>query len=96
MIQIGIPELLIILLVFFVAAKPEKISKYLRDLMKSFIKIRSTFDNAKEDLEREFNYQELKARWSCSRLKAVDTEIHKTIPIQHGQIDKTKWIDGIK
>ena len=55
MIQIGIPELLIIILVFFVAAKPEKISKYLRDLMKSFIKIRSTFDNAKEDLEREFN-----------------------------------------
>ena len=59
MIQIGIPELLIIILVFFVAAKPEKISKYLRDLIKSFIKISSTFDKAKEDLERELNFQEL-------------------------------------
>ena len=75
MIQIGIPELLIIFLVFFVAAIPEKISKYLRDLMKSFIKIRSTFDNAKEDLEREFNYQELKQEvFNEKKMKEFDKE----------------------
>ena len=60
---------------FFVAAKPEKISKYLRDLMKSFIKIRSTFDNAKEDLEREFNYQELKQEvFNEKKMKEFDKE----------------------
>ena len=75
MIQIGIPELFIVILVFFVAAKPEKISKYLRDLMKSFIKIRSTFDNAKEDLEREFNYQELKQEvFNEKKMKEFDKE----------------------
>ena len=65
MIQIGIPELLIIILVFFVAAKPEKISKYLRYLMKSF----------KEDLEREFNYQELKQEvFNEKKMKEFDKE----------------------
>ena len=52
-----------------------KISKYLRDLMKSFIKIRSTFDNAKEDLEREFNYQELKQEvFNEKKMKEFDKE----------------------
>ena len=75
MIQIGIPELLIIILVFFVAAKPEKISKYLRDLIKSFIKISSTFDKAKEDLERELNFQELKQEvFNEKKMKDFDEE----------------------
>ena len=60
MIQIGIPELLIILLVAFFSVKPEKIQGYIKTIYKFFIQLQNFATSTKEDLEKELNVQELK------------------------------------
>ena len=48
MIQIGIPELLILILVIFFAFKPEDIQKHIKQFLKIFFDTKKFVDDAKK------------------------------------------------
>ena len=60
MIQIGILELLIVLLVILFSVKPEKLMHYMKSIFSFFLQIQNFFTSTKEDIEKELNIQELK------------------------------------
>ena len=60
MIQIGILELLIVVLVILFSVKPEKLMHYIKGIFSLFLQIQNFFTSTKEDIERELNIQELK------------------------------------
>ena len=60
MIQIGILELLIVVLVILFSVKPEKLMHYIKSIFRFFLQIQNFFTNTKEDIEKELNIQELK------------------------------------
>ena len=60
MIQIGILELLIVVLVILFSVKPEKFMHYIKSIFSLFLQIQNFFTSTKEDIERELNIQELK------------------------------------
>ena len=60
MIQIGIPELLVLTLVILFSVKPENIQHYLKNFLKFFVKTQDTLSTTKEELKKELNIEELK------------------------------------
>ena len=60
MIQIGILELIIVVLVILFSVKPEKSMHYIKSIFSLFLQIQNFFTSTKEDIERELNIQELK------------------------------------
>ena len=60
MIQIGIPELLILTLVILFSVKPENIQHYLKNFLKFFVKTQDTLSTTKEELKKELKVEELK------------------------------------
>ena len=60
MIQIGILELLIVVLVILFSVKPEKLMHYIKSIFSFFLQIQNFFTSTKEDIEKELNIQELK------------------------------------
>ena len=60
MIQIGIPELLVLTLVILFSVKPENIQHYLKNFLKFFVKTQDTLSKTKEELKKELKIEELK------------------------------------
>jgi Sec-independent protein translocase protein TatA len=60
MIQIGIPELLILILVIFFAFKPEDIQKNIKQFLKIFFDTKKFVVDTKDDLKQQLKIDELK------------------------------------
>ena len=60
MIQIGIPELLVLTLVILFSVKPENIQHYLKSFLKFFVQTQDTLSTTKEELKKELKIEELK------------------------------------
>tara|TARA_Y100000996_G_C22132674_1_gene482872 strand:+ start:23 stop:265 length:243 start_codon:yes stop_codon:yes gene_type:complete len=60
MIQIGIPELLVLTLVILFSVKPENIQRYLKGFLKFFVQTQDTLSTTKEELKKELKIEELK------------------------------------
>ena len=60
MIQIGIPELLVLTLVILFSVKPERIQHYLKSFLKIFVKTQDTISSTKEEFKKELKIEELK------------------------------------
>ena len=60
MIQIGIPELLVLTLVILFSVKPENIQRYLKSFLKFFVQTQETLSTTKEELKKELKIEELK------------------------------------
>ena len=60
MIQIGILELIIVVLVILFSVKREKLIDYIKRIISDFLQIQIFFTSTIEDIERELNIQELK------------------------------------
>lgn len=60
MIQIGIPELLVLTLVILFSVKPENIQRYLKSFLKFFVQTQDTLSTTKEELKKELKVEELK------------------------------------
>jgi|TARA_A100001388_G_scaffold214345_1_gene164812 Sec-independent protein translocase protein TatA len=60
MIQIGIPELLVLTLVILFSVKPENIQHYLKNFLKFFVKTQDTLSTTKEELKKELKIEELR------------------------------------
>lgn len=60
MIQIGIPELLILILVVFFAFKPEDIQKNIKQFLKIFFDTKKFVVDTKDDLKQQLKIDELK------------------------------------
>ena len=60
MIQIGILELLIIILVIFFAFRPEDIQKNLKQFLKIFFDTKKIVSDTKYDLKQQLQIDELK------------------------------------
>jgi len=60
MIQIGIPELLVLTLVILFSVKPENIQRYLKSFLKFFVQTQDTLSTTKEELKKELKIEELK------------------------------------
>lgn len=60
MIQIGILELLIIILVIFFAFRPEDIQKNLKQFLKIFFDTKKIVSDTKDDLKQKLQIDELK------------------------------------
>ena len=60
MIQIGIPELLVLTLVILISVRPENIQYYLKKFLKLFVKTQDTLSATKEELKKELKIEELK------------------------------------
>ena len=60
MIQIGIPELLVLTLVILFSERPENIQYYLKKFLKLFVKTQDTLSATKEELKKELKIEELK------------------------------------
>ena len=60
MIQIGIPELLVLTLVILFSVKPENIQRYLKCFLKFFVQTQDTLSTTKEELKKELKIEELK------------------------------------
>ena len=60
MIQIGILELLIVVLVILFSVKPEKLMHYIKSIFSFSSNSKFFFTSTKEDIEKELNIQELK------------------------------------
>ena len=60
MIQIGIPELLVLTLVILFSVKPENIQRYLKSFLKIFVQTQDTLSTTKEELKKELKVEELK------------------------------------
>tara|TARA_B100000161_G_C33169787_1_gene246746 strand:- start:92 stop:328 length:237 start_codon:yes stop_codon:yes gene_type:complete len=60
MIQIGIPELLILILVIFFAFKPEDIQKNIKQFLKIFFDTKKFVSDTKDDLKQQLKIDELK------------------------------------
>ena len=60
MIQIGILELLIIILVIFFAVRPEDIQKNLKQFLKIFFDTKKIVSDTKDDLKQQLQIDELK------------------------------------
>ena len=52
MIQIGIPELLVLTLVILFSVKPENIQRYLKSFLKIFVQTQETLSTTKEELKK--------------------------------------------
>ena len=60
MIQIGIPELLILILVIFFAFNPEDIQKNIKQFLKIFFDTKKFVDDTKDDLKQQLKIDELR------------------------------------
>jgi len=60
MIQIGIPELLILILVIFFTFKPEDIQKNIKQFLKIFFDAKNFVADTKDDLKQQLKIDELK------------------------------------
>ena len=60
MIQIGIPELLVLTLVILFSVKPENVQRYLKSFLKFFVQTQETLSTTKEELKKELKIEELK------------------------------------
>ena len=60
MIQIRIPELLVLTLVILFSVKPENIQRYLKSFLKIFVQTQETLSTTKEELKKELKVEELK------------------------------------
>ena len=60
MIQIGIPELLVLTLVILFSVKPENIQRYLKSFLKFFVQTQDSLSTTKEELKKELKIEELK------------------------------------
>ena len=60
MIQIGILELLVIILVLFFAFRPEDIQKNLKQFLKIFFDTKQIVSDTKDDLKQQLQIDELK------------------------------------
>lgn len=60
MIQIGIPELLILILVIFFAFKPEDFQKHIKQFLKIFFDTKKFVDDTKDDLKQQLKIDELR------------------------------------
>ena len=72
MIQIGIPELLIVILIILFSVKPENIQSYIKTFYSYVLHIQNFFTTAKDDLEKELNIDGLKPV-SYTHLRAHET-----------------------
>ncbi|RPG42555.1 MAG: hypothetical protein CBC72_004770 [Gammaproteobacteria bacterium TMED112] len=76
MIQIGIPELLIIILITLFSVKPENIQSYIKIFYKYVLHFQNFFSSAKDDLEKELNIDGLKQDiHNEKRLKELDKDV---------------------
>ena len=60
MIQIGIPELLVLTLVILFSVKPENIQRYLKSFLKFFVQTQDTLSTNNEEFKKELKIEELK------------------------------------
>ena len=76
MIQIGIPELFIVILIALFSVKPENIQSYVKSFYRYLLLIQNFFTNTKEDLEKELNIDGLKQDiHNEKRLKELDEDV---------------------
>jgi|TARA_B100001094_G_scaffold40579_1_gene35261 sec-independent protein translocase protein TatB len=76
MIQIGIPELFIVILIALFSVKPENIQSYVKSFYRYILLIQNFFTNTKEDLEKELNIDGLKQDiHNEKRLKELDKDV---------------------
>jgi len=76
MIQIGIPELFIVILIALFSVKPENIQSYVKSFYRYLLLIQNFFTNTKEDLEKELNIDGLKQDiHNEKRLKELDKDV---------------------
>ena len=76
MIQIGIPELLIVILIILFSVKPENIQSYIKTFYSYVLHIQNFFTTAKDDLEKELNIDGLKQDiHNENRLKEIDKDV---------------------
>lgn len=76
MIQIGIPELFIVILIALFSVKPENIQSYIKSFYRYILLIQNFFTNTKEDLEKELNIDGLKQDiHNEKRLKELDEDV---------------------
>tara|TARA_B100001059_G_scaffold203087_1_gene211457 strand:+ start:192 stop:422 length:231 start_codon:yes stop_codon:yes gene_type:complete len=76
MIQIGIPELFIVILIALFSVKPENIQSYIKSFYRYILLIQNFFTNTKEDLEKELNIDGLKQDiHNEKRLKELDKDV---------------------
>ncbi len=76
MIQIGIPELFIVILIALFSVKPENIQNYIKSFLKYVLIIQNFFRSTKDDLEKELNIDGLKQDiHNENRLKELDKDV---------------------
>ena len=76
MIQIGIPELFIVILIALFSVKPENIQSYIKSFYRYILLIQNFFTNTKEDLEKELNIDGLKQDiHNEKRLKELEKDV---------------------
>ena len=76
MIQIGIPELLIVILIVLFSVKPENIQSYIKTFYSYVLHFQNFFTTAKDDLEKELNIDGLKQDiHNENRLKELDKDV---------------------
>jgi|TARA_Y200000002_G_C22368959_1_gene532284 sec-independent protein translocase protein TatB len=76
MIQIGIPELLIVILIILFSVKPENIQSYIKTFYSYVLHIQNFFTTAKDGLEKELNIDGLKQDiHNENRLKELDKDV---------------------
>ena len=76
MIQIGIPELFIVILIALFSVKPENIQSYIKSFLKYVLIIQNFFRSTKDDLEKELNIDGLKQDiHNENRLKELDKDV---------------------
>ena len=76
MIQIGIPELLIVILIILFSVKPENIQSYIKTFYSYVLHIQNFFTTAMDDLEKELNIDGLKQDiHNENRLKELDKDV---------------------
>jgi|TARA_B100000900_G_scaffold402764_1_gene408999 sec-independent protein translocase protein TatB len=76
MIQIGIPELFIVILITLFSVKPENIQGYIKTFYKYLLTIQNFFSTTKDDLEKELKITEIKQDiHNEKRMKELDKDV---------------------
>lgn len=75
MIQIGIPEILLLFIVVILFIQPKDMTKFIQDITKFFFKFRANVESIKEEAEQTLNLRELKQdAFNEQKMKSFEDE----------------------
>ena len=75
MIQIGIPEILLISIIAILFIKPNNLVNFIQGITKFFLRFRANVENIKEEAEKTLNIQELKQDvFNEQKMKSFDND----------------------